>query len=113
MTIVGARPQFIKLAPLGKELDKHFNHIVVHTGQHFDEKNMSQVFLDQMNIREPDINLAISGGNHGFQTGQMLIEIEKNHFRQKSKSGYRFWGYQFNISRGPSSIKAAYSSVTY
>jgi UDP-N-acetylglucosamine 2-epimerase len=76
VTIVGARPQFIKFAPLGKELDQLFNHIVVHTGQHFDE-NMSQVFFEQMNIREPDINLAISGGNHGFQTGQMLVEIEK------------------------------------
>jgi UDP-GlcNAc3NAcA epimerase len=76
MTIVGARPQFIKLAPLAKLLDPISEHTIIHTGQHFDD-NMSQVFFEQMNIREPDINLAISGGNHGKQTGQMLIEIEK------------------------------------
>ncbi len=76
ITIVGARPQFIKLAPLCPQLDQHFNHIVIHTGQHFD-KNMSQIFFDQMNIRKPDLNLAISGGSHGKQTGEMLIELEK------------------------------------
>ena len=76
MTIVGARPQFIKLAPLAKLLDPISEHRIIHTGQHFDE-NMSQVFFEQMNIREPNINLAIAGGNHGSQTGQMLIEIEK------------------------------------
>jgi UDP-GlcNAc3NAcA epimerase len=76
MTIVGARPQFIKLAPLAKLLDPISEHIIVHTGQHFDD-NMSQVFFDQMNIRKPDLNLAISGGSHGKQTGEMLIELEK------------------------------------
>ena len=49
MTIVGARPQFIKLAPLGGELDKQFNHIVVHTGQHFDD-NMLDIFFQEMGI---------------------------------------------------------------
>ena len=76
MTIVGARPQFIKLAPLAKLLDPISEHMIIHTGQHFDD-NMSQVFFDQMNIRKPDLNLAVSGGNHGKQTGEILIELEK------------------------------------
>ncbi len=76
MTIVGARPQFVKLAPLAKLLDPISEHMIIHTGQHFDD-NMSQVFFDQMNIRTPDLNLEISGGSHGKQTGEMLIELEK------------------------------------
>ena len=75
-TIVGARPQFIKSAPVSRELAGHFREVLIHTGQHYDH-GMSDVFFEEMNIRKPDFNLGIGGGLHGEQTGRMLIEIEK------------------------------------
>ncbi len=76
VTVVGARPQFIKAAVVSEELRKYFDEVMIHTGQHFDY-NMSEVFFDEMNIPHPDYNLGISGGSHAEMTGKMLIEIEK------------------------------------
>jgi UDP-GlcNAc3NAcA epimerase len=76
VTIVGARPQFIKLAPLAPLLDREFEHTIIHTGQHYD-KNMSAIFFEEMNIREPDIQLTINGSTHAQQTGCMLMDLEK------------------------------------
>lgn len=76
VTVVGARPQFIKAAMVSKELRKNYDEVMIHTGQHFDY-NMSEVFFEEMNIPYPDYNLGISGGTHGEMTGKMLIEIEK------------------------------------
>lgn len=75
-TVVGARPQFIKLAVVSRQLRKEFQEVLIHTGQHYDY-NMSDVFFEEMEIPHPDYNLGISGGTHGLMTGQMLIEIEK------------------------------------
>ena len=75
-TVVGARPQFIKLAVVSRQLRKEFQEVLIHTGQHYDY-NMSDVFFEEMEIPHPDYNLGISGGTHGMMTGQMLIEIEK------------------------------------
>jgi UDP-N-acetylglucosamine 2-epimerase len=74
-SIVGARPQFVKLAPLHRELVKAHRHIILHTGQHYDYQ-MSQVFFEEFNIPEPDYNLGIGSGSHGEQTGRMLAAIE-------------------------------------
>ena len=79
-TVVGARPQFIKAATVSRAIGNHFsdqlNEVLIHTGQHFD-KNMSDVFFEEMMIPAPQYNLAISGGEHGQMTGQMMVEIEK------------------------------------
>lgn len=60
-TVVGARPQFIKLAVVSRRLRKEFQEILVHTGQHYDH-NMSDVFFEEMDIPKPDYNLGVSGG---------------------------------------------------
>lgn len=75
-TVVGARPQFIKLAVVSRVLRKEFQEVLIHTGQHYDY-NMSDVFFEEMDIPKPDYNLGISGGTHGEMTGQMLIELER------------------------------------
>lgn len=76
ITIIGARPQFIKAAAVSNTLRHHFNEILVHTGQHYDA-NMSDVFFEELSIPKPNYHLNIGSGNHGAQTGAMLIEIEK------------------------------------
>ncbi|AKV95085.1 UDP-N-acetylglucosamine 2-epimerase [Marinobacter sp. CP1] len=78
MTIIGARPQFIKASVVSRAIQevRGLEEIVLHTGQHFDA-NMSDVFFNQLNIPRPDIQLDIHGGNHGEMTGRMLIEIEQ------------------------------------
>ena len=76
VTVVGARPQFIKTAAGSREIRKRHQEVLVHTGQHFDD-NMSAVFFREMGIPEPDYNLGISGGSHAQMTAKMLVGIEK------------------------------------
>jgi len=86
VTIVGARPQFIKAAPVSRAIDRHNRHpadnpsriteFILHTGQHYDH-GLSQIFFDEMQISEPDANLGIGSGSQGQQTGRMLIRIEE------------------------------------
>jgi len=76
--VLGARPNFIKAAPLIKRMNKlsHVNNIVLHTGQHYD-KNMSGQFFDDLDIPKPDINLGLGGGSHAIQTAEIMKGCEK------------------------------------
>lgn len=76
VTVVGARPQFIKAAVVSHVLRKKHTEILVHTGQHFD-RNMSELFFEEMDIPAPDYNLGISGGTHAQMTGRMMIAVEE------------------------------------
>lgn len=82
ITVVGARPQFIKAAPVSKELRKYFNEILIHTGQHYDD-NMSKIFFEELGIPKPDYNLNIGSGNHGKMTGEMLGKLEEIYLKEK------------------------------
>ena len=83
ITIVGARPQFIKASALSRAIKKHNSKSkrkiiekIIHTGQHYDE-NMSDVFFKELKIPKPKINLEISNLSHGSMTGRMIEELEK------------------------------------
>lgn len=78
LTVIGARPQFIKASVVSKAILEAdgIQQVMLHTGQHFDE-NMSDIFFNQLHIPRPDYLLDIHGGTHGEMTGRMLIEIEK------------------------------------
>lgn len=79
LTIVGARPQFIKSYPISKTVDKYngeIQEVLLHTGQHYDF-NLSKIFFSQLSLKEPNYNLNVGSGPHGAQTGLMLEGIEK------------------------------------
>ena len=82
LTVVGARPQFIKAAVVSHVLRKRHQEILVHTGQHYDY-NMSKQFFEELEIPEADYNLGISGGSHGQMTGKMLMAIEETLLRER------------------------------
>jgi UDP-N-acetylglucosamine 2-epimerase len=83
VTVVGARPQFIKAAPVSRAISEHnrqnpsytIREILVHTGQHYDD-NMSRVFFEELGLRDPDYSLGVGSGRHGAMTGAMLEKVE-------------------------------------
>ncbi len=79
ITVAGARPNFIKISPLCRAFSKRtdqFQHLICHTGQHFD-RNMSKVFFEELDMPEPDFNLGVGGGSHATQTAKIMVEFEK------------------------------------
>ncbi|MEC2077865.1 non-hydrolyzing UDP-N-acetylglucosamine 2-epimerase [Metabacillus fastidiosus] len=76
VTVLGARPQFIKAGPVSREIRKNHEEIIIHTGQHYDS-NMSDIFFTELNIPKPDYHLSVGSGSHGVQTANMLIQIEE------------------------------------
>ena len=79
LTIVGARPQFIKSNILSKELQKDFKEILVHTGQHYDE-NMSNIFFDELKMKKPDYNLGVGSNTHAKQTAEIMVKKNQMQF---------------------------------
>jgi UDP-N-acetylglucosamine 2-epimerase len=75
-TIVGARPQFIKIAAVSRRLRRDAEEVLIHTGQHYDN-NLSNIFFEELDIPQPKFNLGIGSGSHGHQTGQMMAKIEE------------------------------------
>ena len=75
LTVVGARPQFVKAAPVSRALRRRLREILVHTGQHYD-REMSASFFEQLQLPEPDCHLGIGSGSHGAMTGRMLEALE-------------------------------------
>lgn len=82
LTVVGARPQFIKAAPVSRALRQKAEEILVHTGQHYDQ-SMSEVFFEQLQIPVPDYHLHVGSQSHGAQTGAMLSKIEEVLLKEK------------------------------
>src|SRR5881409_1825008 len=83
VSVVGARPQFIKIAPLLRSLPhaaerggRPIEHVIVHTGQHYDA-DMSDIFFDELAIPPATFNLGVGPGSHGSQTGQTLARLEE------------------------------------
>jgi UDP-N-acetylglucosamine 2-epimerase len=91
LTVVGARPQFIKAAPVSRAL-RQAGHaeFLVHTGQHYDRR-MSRVFFEEMGLTEPAVNLEVGSGSHGWQTGQMLMGLEMT-MQQQRPDGVLVYG---------------------
>lgn len=85
ISVVGARPNFMKVAPIDRELKKYRNkikHLIIHTGQHYD-KNMSDAFFDDLDMPHPDYFLNIRSGSHAEQTAKTMIEFEKVILKEK------------------------------
>ena len=84
ISVVGARPNFMKIGPLMDEMKKHreIESILVHTEQHYDE-NMSKLFFDQLELPKPDICLGVGSGSHAQQTAKIMLEFEKVLIKEK------------------------------
>ena len=86
VTVIGARPQIIKAAAISRAIKNKFSdkikEIIVHTGQHYD-RNMSQVFIDELGVPEPDYNLNVGSDMHGRQTAKMITGIEDTLLKER------------------------------
>ena len=79
ISVVGARPNFMKVAPVHHSFQKYkdkINHLICHTGQHYDEK-MSKIFFEDLGMPHPNFYLGVGSGSHAEQTAKVMIEFEK------------------------------------
>ena len=82
ITVVGARPQFIKAAAVSRVIRQYATEILVHTGQHYDS-NMSEIFFKELDIPRPDYHMGVGSGSHARQTAEMLIKLEEIYLKEK------------------------------
>ena len=75
-SVVGARPNFVKLAPIHRAIGSCSDHTIIHTGQHYDYR-LSEIFFKEFHLPPPDIELDVGSGESGFQTGEMIKKLEK------------------------------------
>ena len=99
--IIGARPNFMKAAPVVRALNQVENviQVLIHSGQHYDT-NMSEVFFQQLELPKPDINLGVGSGSHAMQTAQVMIRLEEFFQQRPSRLGFSLWRHQFHGGSG-------------
>jgi UDP-GlcNAc3NAcA epimerase len=114
VTILGARPQFIKAGSVSREIIRRqqekadIQEVIVHTGQHYDS-NMSDVFFEEMQIPKPNYFLGIGGKTHGAMTGQMIEKIEEILLKERP-DWVMVWRYQLHGGRCHCCVKITYKN---
>lgn len=108
LTVVGARPQFIKAAPVSRILCQRHTEILVHTGQHYDDA-MSAGFFRELEIPEPDLNLAVGSGPHGAVTGEMLRGLERSILEHEPDGVLVYGDTNSTLAGALAAVKVAYA----